>query len=268
MGELLHYVRAERKIGLDVSPEQIARGKDQFPHFDLRVGAGETVILPEGPFDVIILSDVLNYAADVEVLLRRLHALSHQGTRLLINVYNTLWRPLLGSARKLGLAAEQPASNWLSKQDVINLCSLADWEVFKSFGAILVPLPLGPVSRFLNRWIAPLVELALPLDLSDWPSRRPSAAHSQGRLGDHPGPKRSGSIAQAIERVPRLGGETELIFIEGHSKDNTWEVIKALPDSFAHGRIVKLQQSGKGKGNAVIEGFRAATGDILDDPGC
>jgi SAM-dependent methyltransferase len=158
MGELLNYLDAKRKIGLDLSPEQIARGKDQFPHLDLRVGAGETAILPEGPFDVIILSDVLNYAADVEVLLRRLHALSHQGTRLLINVYNTIWRPLLGCARRLGWAAEQPASNWLSKQDVINLCSLADWGVFKSFGAILVPLPLGPVSGILNRWIAPLVE--------------------------------------------------------------------------------------------------------------
>jgi len=139
MGELLNCLEATRKIGIDLSPEQIARGKERFPHLDLRTGSGETGLLPERPFDVIILSDVLNYAADVEVLLRRLHASSHQGTRLLINVYNTLWRPLLGAARRLGLAAEQPASNWLSRQDVINLCWLADWEVFKSFGAILAP---------------------------------------------------------------------------------------------------------------------------------
>ena len=63
--------------------------------------------------------------------------------------------------------------------------------------------------------------------------------------------------------MPRLGGETELIFVEGHSKDNTWEVIAALPDTFAYGRIVKMRQTGKGKGNAVREGFRAAAGDML-----
>jgi Glycosyl transferase family 2/Methyltransferase domain len=263
MGELLNGLHAMRKIGIDLSPEQIARGKERFPHLDLRTGSGETGVIPEGPFDVIILSDVLNYAADVEVLLRRLHLSSHQGTRLLINVYNTLWRPLLGSARRLGLAAEQPVSNWLSRQDVINLCWLADWEVFKSFGAILIPLPLGWLSTFVNRCIAPFfgwlcLSTFLIARRSGQPRREPDIVSVV-----IPARNEAGSIAQAIERVPRLARETELIFIEGHSKDNTWNAITALPDTFAHGRIVKLRQSGKGKGNAVIEGFRAATGDIL-----
>lgn len=262
-GELLNRLHGARKIGIDISPEQIARGKEQFPHLDLRTGSGETVVLPECPFDVIILSDVLNYAADVEVLLRRLHASSHRGTRLLINVYNTLWRPLLGLARRLGLAAEQPASNWLSRQDVINLCWLADWEVFKSFGAILLPLSLGPLSAFVNRWIAPLaswpcLSIFLIARRSGLPRREPDAVSVV-----IPARNEAGSITQAIQRIPCLARETELIFVEGHSKDNTWDVIKALPDTFEHGRIVKLQQSGAGKGNAVIEGFRAATGDIL-----
>jgi 2-polyprenyl-3-methyl-5-hydroxy-6-metoxy-1,4-benzoquinol methylase len=78
-GELLNGLHAARKMGLDVSLEQIARGKEQFPHLDLRTGPGETAVLPGGPFDVIILSDVLNYAADVEVLLRHLHTCSHRG---------------------------------------------------------------------------------------------------------------------------------------------------------------------------------------------
>jgi SAM-dependent methyltransferase len=262
-GELLNALDAERKMGIDVSPEQIARGKEQFPHLDLRTGSGETAVLADGSFDVIILSDVLNYAADVEVLLRHLHTCSHRDTRLLINVYNTLWRPLLGSARRLGLAAEQPASNWLSRQDVINLCWLADWEVFKWFGAILVPLPLGPLSAFVNRWIAPLfgwlcLSIFLIARRSGLPRKEPDVVSVIV-----PARNEAGSIAQAIERVPRLGRETELIFVEGHSKDNTWDVIAALPDNFLHGRIVKLRQSGKGKGNAVIEGFRAANGDIV-----
>jgi SAM-dependent methyltransferase len=262
-GELLNGLHAARKMGIDVSPEQIARGKKQFPHLDLRTGSGETAVLPDDSFDVIILSDVLNYAADVEVLLRHLHTCSHRDTRLLINVYNTLWRPLLGSARRLRLATQQPASNWLSRQDVINLCRLADWEVFKWFGTILVPLPLGPLSSFVNRWIAPLLGwLCLSIFLvarrSNLPRREPEVVSVVV-----PARNEAGSIAQAIERVPRLGRETELIFIEGHSKDNTWDVITALPDTFPQGRIVKLRQSGKGKGNAVIEGFRAATGDIL-----
>ena len=232
MGELLNGIQAARKIGLDLSPDQIARGKERFPHLDLRTGSGETGMVPEGPFDVIILSDVLNYAADVEVLLRRLHASSHRGTRLLINVYNTLWRPLLGSARRLGLAAAQPASNWLSRKDVVNLCRLADWEVFKTFGAILIPLSLGPLGTFVNRCVAPFfgwlcLSIFLIARRSSLPRREPDVVSVV-----IPARNEAGSIEQAIKRVPRLGKETELIFVEGHSKDNTWNVIKALPDNF------------------------------------
>jgi SAM-dependent methyltransferase len=263
MGELLNGLQADRKIGIDLSPEQIARGKERFPHLDLRVASGETGPLPEETFDVIVLSDVLNYAADVEALLRRLHLYSHRGTRLFINVYNTLWRPLLGGARRLRLAAEQPVSNWLSRQDVINLCALADWEVFKSFGAILIPLPLGPLSTFANRYLAPFFGwLCLSTFLIARRSGLPTRDLDLVSVVI-PARNEAGSIAQAVERVPQLGKETELIFVEGHSKDDTWKVISALPETFAHGRIVKMQQTGKGKGNAVIEGFRVAEGSIL-----
>ena len=183
--------------------------------------------------------------------------------RLLVNVYNTLWRPVLGSARRLRLAAEQPASNWLSQRDVINLCTLADWDVFKTFGAILLPVPLGSLSTFVNRWLAPFLgSLCLSIFFVARRSGMPRRESSVVSVVI-PARNEAGSIAQTIERVPPLGRETELIFIEGHSKDDTREVISALPDTFAHGRIIKLRQSGKGKGNAVIEGFRAASGGIL-----
>ena len=262
-GELLDQLRCGTKMGLDISPEQIARGRARFPGLDMRVGAGETVALEEGPFDVIILSDVLNYAADVEILLRRLHTFSHAGTRVIINVYNTLWRPLLGMVRRGGFAAAQPASSWLSGRDVVNLCALADWEVFKSFGAILLPLDLGPASSFVNRWLAPLAPIfCLALFLV---ARR--ASHERrdpGRVSVIiPARNEAGSVAQALARMPLLGRDTEVVFVEGNSTDETWGAIQQLPDTFAHGRVVKMRQTGRGKGNAVIEGFRAASGDIL-----
>lgn len=230
---------------------------------DFEAGEAALPVPPKSPFDVIVLSDVLNQAADVEVLLRQLHKFSHPGTCLLINIHNTLWRPLLDLGRALGLARKVPHGSWLSRRDVINLCTLADWEVFKSFGSILLPIPVPFVSRLINRWVAPLANWAcLSVFLV---SRRANLRHAEPDVVSVVVPARNeaGNISRVLERTPRLGKLTELIFIEGHSRDTTWETIQGLPDEFPNGRIVKLRQTGSGKGNAVIEALQSATGDIL-----
>jgi glycosyltransferase involved in cell wall biosynthesis len=60
-----------------------------------------------------------------------------------------------------------------------------------------------------------------------------------------------------------MGLGTEIIFIEGHSKDNTWEEIQRVKKAFPTRDIKILQQKSKGKGGAVREAFAAATGDLL-----
>ena len=55
----------------------------------------------ERKFDVIIISETLNFAADVQQIFERVHAVSHAGTRLILNFHSGLWRPLV--------VARQPA---------------------------------------------------------------------------------------------------------------------------------------------------------------
>ncbi len=51
---------------------------------------------------------------------------------------------------------------------------------------------------------------------------------------------------------------SEIILVDGGSKDDTIQVAKELrPD------IRIIRQSGKGKGNALTEGFAATTGEII-----
>ena len=73
-----------------------------------------------------------------------------------------------------------------------------------------------------------------------------------------------GNIESALKRMPDLGCELEIIFIEGHSTDATWEEIErvrlAYGDKF---RILSRQQTGKGKADAVRLGFSIATMPVL-----
>lgn len=262
-GDLLARLRGRERCGIDLSKSLITEARSKHPGIEFLTGAAETFAPPDAPFDVIVLSDVLNQAADVEVLLRQLDRFSHPGTQLVINIHNTLWRPLLDLGRWIGLARKVPHGSWLSQRDVINLCTLADWDVFKSFGRIVLPVPVPLVSRLANRWLAPLAHWScLAIFLV---ARRANLRRTDPNVVSVVVPARNeaGNIAHVLERTPRLGKQTELIFIEGHSRDATWDAIQALPDEFPNGRIVKLRQSGKGKGNAVTEAFRHATGDIV-----
>jgi glycosyltransferase involved in cell wall biosynthesis len=76
-----------------------------------------------------------------------------------------------------------------------------------------------------------------------------------------------GTISRLIQKLPPLGRYTEVIFVEGHSSDNTWdEIVKLktnnpkIKDAF---RIQAYRQKGRGKADAVNLGFSKATGDIL-----
>jgi glycosyltransferase involved in cell wall biosynthesis len=60
-----------------------------------------------------------------------------------------------------------------------------------------------------------------------------------------------------------MGRGTELVFVEGHSHDNTYETIKEVIDAHPEWRCQLLQQKGVGKGDAVRLGFEKANGDVL-----
>lgn len=61
-----------------------------------------------------------------------------------------------------------------------------------------------------------------------------------------------------------MGAHTEIIFVEGHSQDNTWSEIQRVQAEYCKAYDIKaIQQTKKGKGNAVREAFAIATRDIL-----
>jgi glycosyltransferase involved in cell wall biosynthesis len=78
-----------------------------------------------------------------------------------------------------------------------------------------------------------------------------------------PARNEAGHISQIFERVPEMGRETELVFIEGHSKDNTYAVIEKAIADHPERPSQLLRQTGIGKGDAVRLGFAHAHGEVL-----
>ena len=78
-----------------------------------------------------------------------------------------------------------------------------------------------------------------------------------------PARNEAGNIPQIFARAPQMGRGTELVFVEGHSKDNTFEVIEREIAAHPACKCKLLRQTGVGKGDAVRLGFEEASGDIL-----
>jgi len=261
-GSLLEMLPGREKAGIDLSPAQIERARRRLPEATLEAVSGEE-FQPHRTYDIIILSDTLNQAGDCQLLLERLQKAAHPGTRLLINIYNALWSPLLWLTRRTGITSPVPPLNWLSRNDVFNFLSLSNWEPIRQFAKIVVPVADSPVAALANRWMAPWLGW---FSLSFFAVARPfgqPAAHRPSISIIIPARNEAGNLEAAVRRVPVMSSDQEWIFVEGGSRDNTWDVIQSLPGLFPSARIKTLKQSGKGKANAVWEGFAVAQGDIL-----
>ncbi len=260
--ELLAHLRAARKTGVDLSAVQLARARARLPEATFVQQAGEELDLP-GTFDFIIVSDTLNFAADVEQLLARLHSVATPQTRLIVNYHNNLWHPLFRLATVLGLQSRQPQSSWLSRHDVAGLLTLADWEPIKTQARILWPVRTPVLAPFCNRLLAPFFPwVCCSLFTIARPRPQPLAPAPSVSVVI-PARNEAGNIEAAVRRTPAMGAWTELIFIEGNSTDHTWAEIQRVRAAYPDRRIKTLQQSGRGKGNAVREAFAVAEGDIL-----
>jgi len=262
-GDLLAAVKPSRGVGIDFSAPLVDEAKQRHPHLEFQI-AEAAEFRSDEKFDYIILSDLINDLPDVQKVLEQLQRNSFQHTRLVLNFYNTLWRPILTLAEKMGLKSRTLPQNWLSLPDVINLLHISGWEVIKRDTRILWPVPTPLLDVLLNRWFGPLLKhFCLSIFVVARPRPFPSHYRSYSCSVVIPARNEAGNIEAAVARTPEMGSGTEIIFIEGHSKDNTWEEIQRVAKNHPERKIKVLKQQSKGKGGAVREAFAVASGDLL-----
>src|SRR5207253_7201173 len=132
---------------------------------------------------------------------------------------------------------------------------------------ILRPVRAAGLGSLVNRYLARL----WPLDvaaLTHFVVARP-APRPDGRQGEPlvsvivPARNEAGNIEAIFDRTPDMGRGTELVFVEGHSTDDTYASIEREIGRHPQRSCRLLRQTGKGKGDAVRLGFAHARGDVL-----
>jgi hypothetical protein len=218
-------------------------------------------------FDVVILSDVVNDLWDVELAFRQLKRATRPGSRLILNFYSRLWEAPLDVTRALGLSKPLLEQNWLTVDDVDNLLRLADFEITRHWDEVLLPIRLGGFEQVANRYLArlwPLDMAALTHLVVARPAPQPRVENVEPLVSVIvPARNESGNVAAIFDRTPPMGRGTELVFVEGHSTDDTYQAIEREIARHPGVTAQLLRQTGRGKGDAVRLGFAHARGDVL-----
>jgi ubiquinone/menaquinone biosynthesis C-methylase UbiE len=267
-GDLLASLKPASGVGVDFSEVMIGRARARHPEIEF-VCADAHELPADGSYDFIVLSDLVNDIWDVQEVFRQVRRLSSPGTRLVLNFYSRVWELPLGAARRLGLAKPVRAQNWLTAADVAGLLALEDFEVIRRGREVLLPLRVPPLSTLANRYLAKIFPFNL-LTLTHVLVARP-AGLPEVLIGEDaptvsvvvPARNEAGNVASVFARTPELGAGTELIFVEGGSTDDTYEVIEREIAAHPERRCLLLRQEGEGKGDAVRLGFAHAGGDVL-----
>lgn len=267
-GQLLAALKPSRGVGVDISENMIEVARRN--HSDLEFYVGdienpETIDAMEGPFDAIILSDTIGFLDDCEETMAGLHKVCGPETRLIIAYYSHLWEPVLRLTEKIGAKMPMMELNWLSTRDIINLLELADFDVVKRERTQIVPKRLFGLGSLVNGYIAPLPGFRL-LCLRQYVvarSLKASIENTPSATVVIPCRNERGNIEAAVQRLPRFCDDLEVIFVEGHSSDGTFEEATRVKEAYADYNIKVIRQDGEGKGDAVRKGFENASGDVL-----
>lgn len=265
LGDLLAAVRPSYGVGIDLSPAMVALAKERHSGLHFLAADAQDFDLDE-TFDYIICADLVNDLWDVQQVMENVHRHCGPATRVILNAYSRVWELPRRIAETFGIAKALLPQNWLMGSDIENLLYLSAFEVIRFSPEILCPFPIPPIAGWLNRIVVrlwPFSFFALTNLLVARPHPAPPATPEPIVTVVVAARNEEGNIPRIFDRVPEMGGGTELIFVEGNSSDQTYEAIRREIERRPGVRAKLYKQPGKGKGDAVRVGFREASGDVM-----
>ena len=262
---------SDRVIHVDPLPSDTGMLLDAIDAPLKEVGAsGNLPVIAPGkdPVDVVLFNGNFNHSTDIQELLETVRPHVGRRGRVVVALYNSYLSWLFRLADRLGLRQGPPILTFITRPDLDQLARLAGFELVRLRPVAYAPWHFLGLGSLLNvvmpavpglRWLS-LVTVAVLRPLIAGERERPTLSIVI------PARNEKGNIENALRRLPHFGAVTEVIFVEGHSSDGTWEEIQRVT-SIWNGRpglrVCAFRQSGKGKADAVRLGFSKASGEVL-----
>lgn len=222
---------------------------------------------PTQKFDYIILSGALGKSHDMLKVLERIRTACNPSTRIIIYQHNYLWQWSLTIAEKLGLKMKEGIQNWLSVSDLKTYLEGAGFQVTRIFRRTIFPINVLGLGEVLN-YIAVLFPFLDIFKLDQYIIARPEPSLLNQKVPESlticlTVRNEKGNIEKIVESIPKICRKQEILFVEGYSTDGTREEIERVMKLNPLKNIRVIGQPGRGQGDAIKVGFKAARGEII-----
>ncbi len=265
-GDLLAAVSPSHGVGVDSESRTIEAAKERFSNLHFYKMDPYELRLNE-KFDYVLICNSLGRWRDIQRVLENVQQVCTEDTRIVITYYSYLWEYVLRLGSLISVRRPYSYQNWLPPADIMNLLHLAGFETVRRDSYVMMPKRIWPLTSVFNYFLS-LLPGFRNLNLINFivarPVPKPRADADLSVSVIVPCRNERGNIADAIRRIPEMGRETEIIFVDGNSTDGTAEEIeKQIAAHPARSISLIHQGDGVGKGDAVRKGFAAAKGDVL-----
>src|SRR5262245_35560063 len=155
-GDVLAALEPRRGVAVTPSAALIAEARARHPHLSFVEADLETFDVGGETFDFIIVWAALGEARDVQSVLERVRAASRPDSRIVLAHPNSVWEPLLRPLTRVRRIARASGLNWLSLQDIRNLCLLAEMDIVRESAEVLLPVAIPGLHWLANNLLARL----------------------------------------------------------------------------------------------------------------
>jgi hypothetical protein len=212
----------------------------------------------------VLLNANLNCDLDIEGTLANVKSRLNRLSRVVVVMYNPYFRGVFWLATRLGLRTGPLPSTFVTRDALSALAALSGYEIVQIKPVGYVPFSLLGLGDLINRAL-PAVPLVRWLGVAAVVVLRPVMPSGPPSLTIViPCRNEKGNIEAALTRLPAWPAPIEVIFVEGHSNDGTWEEVQRVIGVHGHRLTLSAyRQTGKGKSDAVRLGFSKASHELI-----
>jgi hypothetical protein len=213
----------------------------------------------------ILLNGNLNHDLDIEATLASIKPRLNRLSRVIVVLYNPYFRGVFWLANALGWRRGPVPSTFVTREGIEALAKLSGYEIVQVKPAGYSPFRALGLGDAVN-WAMPMIPFFRWFGVAAVVVLRPVIAGGAPPSLSIVIPCRNekGNIEAAIQRLPAFPAPVEVIYVEGHSSDGTWQEVQRVAAEYGTRLPVSAyQQTGKGKSDAVRLGFSKARHDLV-----